>query len=130
MSTRTRYGLRAVIELTKAEAKKGGASVSEIARKQGLSVKYLENIFSALRRAGIVKAVSGRQGGYRLLKQANEITVFDVMRAVGEGTALVKCVKDARICDKSRKCKARKFWKRLSELIETATRTVKLADFV
>nr|WP_319487523.1 Rrf2 family transcriptional regulator [uncultured Caproiciproducens sp.] len=78
ISTKGRYGLRALIDLAM-HSEDGCASLSGISQRQDLSLNYLESIFASLKRAGIVIGIAGAQGGYVLARPANEITLQDIM---------------------------------------------------
>ena len=81
LSTRGRYGLRALIDLA-ANAGEDTASLVQTARRQKLSLNYLEQVFASLRRAGIVTTVKGAGGGYALARDMDEITVKEVIEAL------------------------------------------------
>lgn len=81
LSTRGRYGLRALVDLA-ANAGEGTASLVQTARRQKLSLNYLEQVFGSLRRAGIVTTVKGAGGGYALARDMDEITVKEVIEAL------------------------------------------------
>ena len=81
LSTRGRYGLRALVDLA-ANAGEGTASLVQTARRQKLSLNYLEQVFASLRRAGIVTTVKGAGGGYALARDMDEITVKEVIEAL------------------------------------------------
>lgn len=81
LSTRGRYGLRALVDLA-ANAGEGTASLVQTERRQKLSVNYLEQVFASLRRAGIVTTVKGAGGGYALARDMDEITVKEVIEAL------------------------------------------------
>ncbi len=90
LSTKGRYSVMAMIEL--AEKEKGiVTSLSHLAEKQGLSVNYLEQIFNKLRKGGLVQSVRGIGGGYYLTRLSHEITVLDIMIAVGEPLKATRC---------------------------------------
>jgi len=80
-STRSTYGLRAMINLAKRE-KLGSVSLSVIAKEETISLKYLERLFSGLKKAGLVKAVKGASGGYKLAKPAKQINIYDIIIAL------------------------------------------------
>ncbi len=88
LSTKGRYGLRAMVDLA-VHGEGGHVAVSGIAERQGISGKYLEQIFSSLRKAGLVKSVKGAQGGYVLADKASNITVGAVLRALEGDLAVV-----------------------------------------
>lgn len=81
LSTRGRYGLRALVDLA-ANAGEDTASLVQTARRQKLSLNYLEQVFASLRRAGIVTTVKGAGGGYSLARDMDEITVKEVIEAL------------------------------------------------
>lgn len=81
LSRKSRYGLRALIDLGK-NAGDGRISLSSIAERNQISSQYLEQIFASLRRAGIIQSVKGSQGGYYLAKEPSEITVSEILHAL------------------------------------------------
>lgn len=87
ISTKGRYGLRAMIDLA-INSSEGCTSLADISQRQDLSLNYLENIFSYLKRAGLVVGIAGAQGGYRLAKPADEITLYEIMTVL-EGSMSV-----------------------------------------
>jgi Rrf2 family protein len=80
ISTKGRYGLRAILALIRSGEKQ--VSLSAIAQKEDLSLNYLESIFSQMKRADLVTGITGAQGGYRLAKNPSEITVYDVLHTL------------------------------------------------
>lgn len=91
LSTKSRYGLRAIFDI----AYNSGAlpaQVQDISRRQGISPRYLEQIFQSLKRAGILRSKRGPQGGYCLAKKPEEITVAEVLVATERNIDLVECV--------------------------------------
>ena len=80
-SKKSRYGLIALIDLS-VNSKTDHVALNSIAERNGLSSQYLEQIFAALRRAGIVKSVKGPQGGYLLSREAGKITVSEILEAL------------------------------------------------
>ena len=80
-SKRSRYGIRALIDLAQHEAN-GSVQLNEIAERNSISVKYLEQIFAALRKAGIIRSVKGPQGGYYLAKPPANLTAAEIVTAL------------------------------------------------
>jgi len=80
-STRTTYGLRAMINLAKQE-KQGSVSLANIAKDEKISLKYLERLFANLKKANLVKAEIGAGGGYKLAKNAKRINIYDIIKAL------------------------------------------------
>ena len=81
LSKKSRYGLRALVELS-VRSKNGQVSLNSIAERNGISLQYLEQVFAALKRAGLVKSIKGPQGGYLLERPANQISVLDIVKAL------------------------------------------------
>ena len=99
LSKKSRYGLRALVDLS-VHAKEEQISLNSIAERNNISLQYLEQVFAALRRAGIIKSIKGPQGGYLLDKDADKITVLEIVKAL-EGSYELE---DEEISDKI-KCK-------------------------
>ena len=95
LSKKSRYGLRALVDLS-VRAKEEQISLNSIAERNNISLQYLEQVFAALRRAGIVKSIKGPQGGYLLDKDADKITVLEIVKAL-EGSYELE---DEEISDK------------------------------
>ncbi len=118
LSTRTRYGSRAMVEL--AEAFSGGPiSTRKIAERLDLSPKYLEQILSALKAAGLVKAVRGIRGGYALARQPTSIKLSEVFRALEGSPILVECVEHPEECPEEKSCPTRETWVEMQEALES-----------
>lgn len=81
LSKKSRYGLRALVDLS-VRAKEEQISLNSIAERNNISLQYLEQVFAALRRAGIVKSIKGPQGGYLLDKDADKITVLEIVKVL------------------------------------------------
>lgn len=131
VSTKGRYGLRAIVDLALND-KEGQVSLSSVAERQELSENYLEQLFSSLKKAGIVKSVRGAQGGYLLARPADKITVGDVLRSL-EGTLCpVDCI-DLDMptsCDKSDVCVTAPVWAKLRDKINEVVDSITIADLV
>ena len=97
LSTTTRYGLRALSDLC-AQGGEGPVAVSDIARRQDIPANYLEQLFARLRRGDILRSVRGAQGGYLLARPAGEITVAEIVDALGETITFGDCQTEAG-CD-------------------------------
>ena len=109
LNTKTRYGTRAILDLALKE-EPGPLSAKEIADDQGVSVKYLEALLTALRKAGLVRSVRGAGGGYLLARPPKEITVREIFE-VFEGTdGLVPCTENPDLCERSDICPTHEVW--------------------
>lgn len=103
-------------------------TLKEIAKRQEISEKYLEQIVTQLNRAGLVKSVRGAQGGYSLSRASEEITVGDVLRVVEGPFTLVDCTDDDNICNRSSCCPTSYVWKKMKTAIEDVVDSISLSD--
>jgi len=114
LSTRTRYGLRALVELA-SQHEEGPVIARTIAENQGISKKYLDNIFTSLRLAGLLRTVHGATGGYLLARPPESITVADVIMALEGEVSPVDCVDHPDLCNRSADCVTRPVWQELRD---------------
>jgi Rrf2 family protein len=117
LSTRMRYGTRVLCELAAAYPE-GTLSVRELALRQDLSAKYLEQIMVLLRTAGLVRGMAGVDGGYALARAPRTIRMSDVYTALQGSFAVVQCVTSPESCPRSRNCPTRALWALLSNTIQ------------
>lgn len=132
LNTKGRYAVMAMADLAK-HSGEAAVSLSAIAERQQLSVAYLEQIFSQLRRAGLVASVRGRSGGYRLAREARSITVAEIMLAVQEETRMTRCLDilgDEVGCVGRSKCLTHELWHALGGQIRAFLGGVSLQDVV
>lgn len=133
LSTKGRYGLRAVLDLA-VHADEEAVALSQIAERQGISMNYLEQLISKLKKAGIVNGIRGAQGGYKLAVPAEEISVGDILRALEGDLNPVECSvvnKDgSSICSNADSCVTKYVWKRISDSINEAVDGIKLSELV
>lgn len=109
----------------------GPVSLKYIAEKQNLSDQYLEQIFSTLRRAGLVKSIRGAQGGYLLSRDAAKITVGDILRVLEGPIAPSDCVLDEETdCKRSGNCVTQLVWEKIKESIESVVDSITLQDML
>ena len=132
LSTKGRYGLRAVLDLA-VHAGEETVALSQIAERQGISMNYLEQLIAKLRKAGIVKAVRGAQGGYMLAIPAKEISVGDILRTLEGDLNPVDCSiinKEEGNCSNADSCVTKYVWKRISDSINEAVDAITLSELV
>jgi len=129
ISTRGRYALRAMVDLALHDGK-DPVQRQSIAERQDISANYVAQLFRQLRAAGLVRAVKGPGGGYRLDRDAEQITVGDVVRAVEGPVALVHCAEanDENPCSRVDRCVTHRLWVRLSNVISESLDSVTLQD--
>ena len=130
ISTKGRYGLRALVDLSIYGKTRSPVLLSDIAKRQGISEKYLEQIASRLHKSGLVKAVRGRKGGYLVNKPESEIGLSDIMEILEGPICVVDCVAKPGLCEKSSVCSARDIWSVLSNKITETLAQYTLADLV
>ncbi len=130
VSKRSRYALEALVYLAAFEGAEH-ESLKVIAEKLGTSWKYLEQIFMALKKAGVVESVRGPQGGYRLARDAREIGAGEVIRALEGPLAPVPCIlegKDRKPCALYEGCVTRTIWKRIMTDINKTADSISIFD--
>ena len=130
ISTKGRYALRVMLDL--AEHDNGDyIPLKDIAGRQNISVKYLENILSALSRDNLVDAARGKGGGYRLCKPAGEYSAGEIIRLAEGGMAPVSCLKDgSRGCEKAGDCLTLPLWEELDKVVRDYLDGVSLASLL
>lgn len=117
ISTKGRYALRLMLDLAQHESKEP-VRLKEIAARQEISLKYLEQIISVLQKAGYVRSIRGPQGGYRLRQEPAAYTVGDVLRLIEGDLAPVACLEDgAPACERRGSCVTLRLWKELDQAI-------------
>lgn len=127
ISTRGRYALRVMIDLAE-HIDEGYIPLQTIAKRQGISEKYLESILAVLSKAGLLDAVRGKGGGYRLSKPAKEYTAFEVL-SLTEGTlAPVTCLERGQQCENAVNCRPLPLWQGLDQVIAAYLCSYTLAD--
>lgn len=129
LSTKGRYAVRAMLELALRQDA-GSVQTRDIARVQGISLKYLERLLATLRSAGLVQSRRGANGGFILARATGEITMLDIVTAVEGSLAPVECVDDQRKCKRIDHCAARYLWTKLKQAVDTTLRDISLADLV
>jgi Rrf2 family transcriptional regulator, cysteine metabolism repressor len=130
ISTKGRYGLRAMMDLAMHGQNGLPVFLSDIVKRQDISAKYLEQIFSTLHGAGLVNTVRGRNGGYLLTRPADKIRLKEIITVLEGPCALVDCVMDRTACPKTDTCAARDIWTLLSNKMDEVLSSFNLADLV
>ena len=130
ISTKGRYALRLMIDL--AENSSGNpVSLKDVAKRQGISDKYLEQIISVLNKAGYVRSVRGAQGGYLLKSDPETYTVGMILRQTEGSLAPVSCIEDDEIiCDRQEQCVTSIVYKKINDAISNVVDNITLQDLV
>ncbi|MBQ8121032.1 MAG: RrF2 family transcriptional regulator [Ruminococcus sp.] len=130
ISTKGRYALRLMLDLALCEPGKYVA-LKDVAQRQQISVKYLEQIISVLSRAGCVKSVRGSGGGYMLTKSPEEYTVGMILRLTEGSLAPVQCLEfEHNDCPRADSCVTLGVWEKLYDAIKNVVDNITLADLV
>lgn len=130
LSTKGRYGLRALIDLAQ-YSEEEAVSISSIAARQSISESYLEQLVARLRKAGLVVSIRGAQGGYRLARPADTISVGDVLRALEGDLKAVECsALTEEGCQGADLCVTKYVWQRINESIEHTVDGIMLDQLV
>ena len=127
LSTRARYGMRALVDLTLRNNNKP-VQLKDIAECQEISLAYLEHLVIPLVSAGIIKSTRGVHGGIELAKSPEEIKLLDILEALEGPLAPVHCLKDKKSCARSSSCATRDVWDDMKKAMEKVLKASTLLD--
>ena len=108
----------------------GPIELREIAKREDISLKYLEQVIVPLRTAGLVKSARGSKGGYSLAKHPSKIYLKDLVETLDGPLNLIECLRDPKVCQKVPNCITRDIWQEVSEAIDGIFHSVTLEDMV
>ncbi|NBC22641.1 MAG: Rrf2 family transcriptional regulator [Gammaproteobacteria bacterium] len=128
LTTKGRYAVTAMLDIA-LHHERGPVSVAEVAERQGISGAYLEQLFSKLKRGGLLRSVRGPGGGYELALTPAEVNVSHIIAAVGEGVDATRC-KGTADCQDGATCLTHDLWTALSNRIDEFLSGVSLEDLV
>lgn len=126
LSSTARYGLRAMSDLC-AHSHDEPVCVSDIAMRQKIPVNYLEQLFNKLRRGGLLESVRGAQGGYMLARSAEEISIADILAALGEPFIFGSCQTE-KGCENAVTCPTFNLWRKVKGSVDEILNTTTLQD--
>lgn len=130
LTTRGRYAVTALLDLAlQASQQDGAVSLSDIAKRQSISISYLEQLFSKLRKRGLVTSIRGASGGYYLAKPLDEIDVMSIISAVDESVNAMQC-EGRGDCQGGSMCLTHDLWCALSNHIEQYLKNITLAQLL
>ena len=129
ISTKGRYALRVMIDLAMNSNGKY-ISLKDIAERQEISNKYLEQIISLLNKAGYLETARGNTGGYKLTKQPKEYKIGDILRATERDLTPIYCLTEDGKCNRQKNCKTYSFWKELDNVINEYIDSKTLEDLI
>ena len=128
ISTKGRYALRLMIDLAE-HYESGLTALKDVSAREGISIKYLEQIVTQLSKAGLLRSTRGPQGGYRLAKAPDSYTVGDILRVTEGSLAPVACLEDEpNLCERQTNCVTLEVWQGLYQVIETYIDHIRLND--
>lgn len=127
ISTRTRYGMRAILELALAYGA-GPLQIKTIAERQNISIKYLEQLIAIVKTAGIVRSIRGPHGGYLLARPPQDIRLSDIFRALEGAVFTVECVENKDACEQYADCVTRRLWCEVNDAILNVLESKTLQD--
>lgn len=129
VSTKGRYALRMMIEFGMSPDK--CTKINQVAARQGISEKYLEQIVTILHRAGYVRSIRGAQGGYMLTRKPEDYTVGMILRQTEGSLSPVSCLDDeVNQCERAGQCVTLTVWQQLKDAIDQVVDSVTLADLI
>lgn len=131
LSTKGRYGVKAMVDLA-IHFGEEPSSIKSISERQNISEYYLEQLFSPLRKANLIKSIRGAQGGYILSRAPKDIRVSDIMRVLEGPIEISDCIDEnsENSCSNSECCATRLLWSRIKESIDTVMESTTLQDMV
>ncbi len=128
LTTKGRYAVTAMLDLA-LHYEKGAVTLADIARRQGISLSYLEQLFSKLRRGGLVGSVRGPGGGYNLARDPGKISVAEIIVTINENIDATRCGGEKN-CDGDETCLTHQLWEDLSKQIYDFLSGISLGDLV
>lgn len=130
ISTKGRYALRVMIDLAIHDTGEFIA-LKDISARQGITVKYLEQIVTTLGKAGLLRSMRGNNGGHRLAKKPEDYKIGDILRTMEGDLAPVECLQgEDNLCPKAEECSTLKFWKGLDDVVNEYVDRFTLKDLV
>ena len=130
ITTKGRYALRIMLDIAQQHTEHY-TSIKEIARRQGISVKYLEAIASTLNKAGLLECSRGKNGGYRLSRDPEDYSVGSILKETEANLSSVPCLKGQTVsCSKADQCETLPLWQLLDGRVDEILESVTLADLL
>lgn len=129
LTTRSRYGTRMVLDIAM-HCSTGPVRIGDIAKRQGLSIKYLEKLIRELKKGGFITSKRGPGGGHSLSIPAEKISVGAVVRSLEGEAGLVECMDKDTICQRIEQCPTREIWVKASNAMYEALDKISIADLL
>jgi len=129
LSSRSRYGLRAILDLA-LEYGGGPLQIKTIAKREDISNKYLEQLMTILKTAGLVRSLRGPRGGYLLSKPPNEVRLSEVFTVLEGPLVTVECLQHPEFCPRCAECITRQVWAQIQDAMLGVLESITLQDLV
>ena len=129
LSTRSRYGTRMMVDLAQ-HYDQGPVNIRDIAKRQNISAKYLQQLIIPLKKAGYIASVRGPKGGHLLSRPPETITAGDIVRVLEHDISFVQCIENPQVCDRVEICPTRNLWKMAIQALFDKLNEVTLAELV
>ena len=130
ISTKGRYALRVMIDLAENQSE-NYVSLKDVAKRQNISMKYLEMIVAILNKGNMVKSLRGKAGGYKLAKKPSEYTISEILKLTEGTLAPVMCLEEnAKNCERAKECITLPLWQKLDNVINGYLSSVTLEDVI
>jgi len=129
LSTRARYGTKALLDLARHQGNKP-VQLKDIANRQNIPLHYLEHIIAPLVGAGIVRSIRGARGGLQLIRHPRELKLSEVVQLLEGAVTPVECVSNPESCPRSDLCVTREVWSEMKKAIDETLNSITLQDLV
>ena len=130
ISTKGRYAIRLMLDIAQ-HSGEGNVSIKEVSERQGISIKYLEQIVNMLSKAGYLRSRRGSQGGYRMVKAPEEYTIGDILRVTEGDMSPVSCLEEEEnSCPRAEVCPTIGLWKGLYDTVNKYLDSITMADLL
>lgn len=129
LSTRGRYGTRMMLDLAQHQGE-GPVQIGEIAKRQDISVKYLEQLIIPLKKANYINSIRGPKGGHMLAIPPEKITVGEIVNILEGGIDLTDCLGNPEICPRAEHCVTRDIWAETTKAIYDKLNSITLAKMI
>jgi len=129
LSTKSRYGTRLMLDMAQ-HYQDGPIHLANVAKRQGISVKYLEQIIIPLKKANFIRSVRGPKGGHTLARPPEEITVGEIVALLEDGASLAACSDNPKVCERSPVCPTRDIWQEAAQAMFDKLQSITLADLL
>lgn len=129
LSTRSRYGTRMMLDLAQ-HYDQGPVQIGEIAKRQDISVKYLEQLIIPLKKASLINSIRGPKGGHMLWMPPEDITVGEIVNVLEDGINLTGCIENPDECERSGYCLTKGIWEEVSQVMQDKLNSITLSSMI